>query len=98
MDLNVKGSVVKVKRGSFVNPSSGELVAFCHFYVLSQGPTTDNEMGFNYEKFGCKVDFYPKLIELIKANKPVVVSCEMVKQKDESYKRRALAIDDLKLI
>lgn len=97
MNTEIKGNIVKVKRGSFTDTSTGELRTYCHFFVLCQGPTTKDETGYDYEKFSCKVEKYNSILELIKLNKPVVVSVEMVKQKDDTYRRRAIKIDDLVL-
>lgn len=97
MNTEIKGNIVKVKRGSFTDTSTGELRTYCHFFVLCQGPTTNDETGYDYEKFSCKVEKYNSILELIKLNKPVVVSVEMVKQKDDTYRRRAIKIGDLVL-
>ena len=98
MNTEVKGNMVKVKRGSFTDASSGELRSYCHFYVLSQGITNENETGYDYEKFSCKVENYNSILELIKLSKPVLVSIEMIKQKDDTYRRRAVKINDLNLV
>lgn len=97
MNSNIKGSIVKVKRGTFTDKTTGELRSYCQFFVLVSGPTNENETGFDYEKFSCKIENYSSIVNLIKDNKPVDVLVEMVKQKDDTYKRRAIKVGDIVL-
>ena len=96
MNVSFKGNVVKVKRGTFTN-DKGEVVAYCRFYLLTIGKTDENEAGYDYRKFSCKVDYYKTLIGMLESNKPVDLSVELVEQKDGTYKCRATKINDIVL-
>ncbi len=97
MNGKIKGTIAKVKRGTFTNNNSGEVISYCKFNVLVLGPTTENESGYDYESLTCKVDNFSKILEFMKSNKQVEISVEFVKQKDGNFRRVAKKIDDYEL-
>lgn len=98
MESKFKGTIIKAKRGSFVNPKSGELIGYCHFYALVLGPTNEDESGYDCKKLKCKPEYYARILEFIKANKSVDITIELVEQPDGNYRSRVIAIDDMKII
>lgn len=94
MNGKISGNVVKVKRGTFTNNSTGELISYCKFYILCLGNTTENETGYDYEPFSCKIEHYNKLIDLLKSNKPIDVEIEFLRNSDGSYRRVAKKLGD----
>lgn len=93
----IGGNIVKVKRGSFVNQDTGEMIGYCKFYLLTLGPTDENQTGYDYEGLTCKPEHYNKILELIKSNKPVKVTVDYVKTKDNMFRRVVKKLDDYSL-
>lgn len=98
MESKLKCSIVKFKRGTFTVKDTGELKSYCQFFGLVLGPTTENETGYDYKKYKCKVENYNQLLKIIASNKQVEITLDLIEQYDGSYQPKVIAIDDYQLI
>lgn len=77
MNLTIQSRVYRLKKGTFVNNETGEVINYAKVYILQSVKDDENDVGFDIQPVSCDFELYDDLLKHYRDNSKLNFDIEL---------------------
>lgn len=96
MNINILSQILRVKKGTFVNSTTAEVIPYASIYVVEKNLNSDDDVGLEISKISLDPSLFDQAKQLCLSNKYCSIDVDVSSSSDGKFKLKATSIKEVK--